>query len=300
VKHSNGQVHSAVLSNGITIKAFCWVDCTGNGSFSHACGAERLIGQDSQFLYNEPSAPIHGDRSALNGATLMFRAKKEKLESRHFYEPPKCWWAKHYPAVSCNHFPNGDLQINMLPTMSGKDAFDGNPDSIYYECKKRVRAQWAFMQYYWPEFRSFSFAGTASMVGLRETWRVVCDYMLNESDVAGGLSSQPHPDIIGITDHPFDVHGASGANYGELSEPYGIPYRCLIVKGFSNLLTASRCSGFSSIAASSCRLSRTMMQLGQAAGTAAALALELSVLPKDVPADRLRESLREQNVQLDW
>lgn len=64
---------------------------------------------------------------------------------------------------------------------------------------------------------------------------------------------------------------------GELEEPYGIPFRCLIPKGFDNLLVAGRVAGFSSIAASSCRLSRTMIQLGEAAGAATALAIKKNV-----------------------
>jgi len=79
-----------------------------------------------------------------------------------------------------------------------------------------------------------------------------------------------------------------------------VPYRCLIPKGWRNLLIAGRAAGFSSIAASSCRLIRTMMQLGQAAGNAAALAQEIGVDLPDVRPDRLRERLRQQHVQLEW
>jgi len=68
----------------------------------------------------------------------------------------------------------------------------------------------------------------------------------------------------------------------------------------TNLLIACRGAGFSSIAASSCRLSRTMMQLGQAAGTAAALARELSVDLPDVPPEKLRAALRAQHVEPAW
>ena len=84
-----------------------------------------------------------------------------------------------------------------------------------------------------------------------------------------------------------------------MHEPYGIPYRCLIPKGRRNLLVACRAASFSSLAASSCRLSRTMLQLGQAAGTAVALAKRQKVDLPDVPVETLREALRVQHVQLD-
>ena len=75
---------------------------------------------------------------------------------------------------------------------------------------------------------------------------------------------------------------------GELNAPYGIPYRCLLPCGTSNVLIAGRCASFSSIAASSCRLSRTMMQLGEAAGTAAYLSVTRGIPLRDVQASDIR------------
>jgi hypothetical protein len=85
-----------------------------------------------------------------------------------------------------------------------------------------------------------------------------------------------------------------------LREPYGVPYRCLLPKGINNLLVACRGASFSSIAASSCRLSRTMMALGHAAGVASALAKEKGATLRDVPAEALRQTLRSQHAEIDW
>jgi hypothetical protein len=122
--------------------------------------------------------------------------------------------------------------------------------------------------------------------------------MLNENDLLQGINGQTHGDIIAISDHMMDVHGSNRKACGELQHPYGIPYRCLIPCGMSNLLVAGRIAGFSSIAASSCRLSRTMMQLGQAAGSAAALSLETSCRFPEIDIGQLRRSLLTQNVRL--
>ncbi len=96
----------------------------------------------------------------------------------------------------------------------------------------------------------------------------------------------------------MDTHGSHGRPCGELREPYGVPFRCLVPRGFGNLLVACRGAGFSALAASSCRLTRTMMQLGQAAGTAAALARKRDLPVVEVPARELRAALAEQHVQL--
>ena len=162
-----------------------------------------------------------------------------------------------------------------------------------------MRAHWHDWQTRFRSSAATGSTGVAPALGIRETRRIVGEYVLTEHDVRGGLSGQKHADIICLADHPLDTHGSHARGIGELREPYGVPYRCLIPKGRRNLLIACRAASFSSIAASSCRLSRTMMQLGQAAGTAAALAKELKVELPDVPAERLRAALRKQHVQLE-
>jgi len=119
---------------------------------------------------------------------------------------------------------------------------------------------------------------------------VRCRYMLREQDL---LSPPGYPDVIAIAGHGLDRHGARHAS-GRISGPYGVPYRCLQPLAFDNMLVAGRVSGFSSLAASSCRLSRKMMQLGTAAGTAAALAMRFGVSPAALPAEFLRDESKRQ------
>ncbi|HOR98565.1 MAG TPA: FAD-dependent oxidoreductase, partial [Kiritimatiellia bacterium] len=74
---------------------------------------------------------------------------------------------------------------------------------------------------------------------------------------------------------------------------YGIPYRCLLPLKTTNVLIAGRAASFSAIAASSCRLSRTMMQLGQAAGTAAHLSCSGNIPLREVQASEIRRVMAE-------
>jgi hypothetical protein len=93
-----------------------------------------------------------------------------------------------------------------------------------------------------------------------------------------------------------DVHGHKSRLYEVPNGPYGVPYRCLLPKGVENLFIASRAAGFSHIAASSCRLSRTMMTLGQAAGNAAAIAAGRRLTAREVDVAELQSRLVEQGV----
>jgi hypothetical protein len=199
-----------------------------------------------------------------------------------------------------NHYPGGDLNVNMLPTMEGSEFRRLPHAEALAECRRRVRAEWHHVQQVFPEFQGYRLSWVAPELGVREGPRVVGEYVLTEHDLRAGLSGQRHADIIAVADHALDTHDSGSGGCGELQEPYGIPYRCLIPRGFGNLLVACRGASFSSLAASSCRLARTMMQLGQAAGSAAAIAKRRRVSVREAPPEALRECLREQHVQLEW
>ena len=135
-------------------------------------------------------------------------------------------------------------------------------------------------------------------LGVRESHRLVARYVLREDDCRAGLAAQEASgteDVVAIADHALDFHGAGQWENRELEGPYGIPFRCLLAVELDNLLVACRGAGFSAVAATSCRLSRTMMTLGQAAGTAAAL-FGQDVTRFDPQA--LRQALRQDGVAL--
>ena len=256
------------------------------------------------MAFGEPDAPEEStDR--LNGVTLIYRVtpiSTPGIEPLPPGIPEGCWWAPNFPVAVFTHYPNGDLGVNMLPTMEGREAFNMGYEAAYAECVRRVYGHWHHCQVTFPEFRGYRLLRIAPGLGVRETRRVVGRYVLTEHDLLAGLSHQQHDDIIAIADHAMDTHGTTTGRAGtrELDEPYGVPYRCLLTRDIDNLLVACRGASFSSLAASSCRLSRTMMQLGQAAGTAAALAVAHKVELADVPPAVLQQRLREQHVSLEW
>ncbi len=303
VEGENGIVTALSLADGSSFTAQTVVDATGDAAIARMSGAETLFGQESRSAFNEPDAPLE-KTNHLNGATLIYRVTPRptpRIDKSPFTLQNTCWWSEQFPVASITHFPCGDLHVNMLPTMSGIEVMEMGPDKAYRECQRRIYAHWRYLQNYDEAFRYYQMQWIAPQLGLRETWRIQSEYILTENDLLAGLSGQKHTDIITIADHAMDTHGQNTgrAGCGELREPYGIPYRCLIPKGMRNLLVACRASGFSSLAASSARLSRTMLQLGQAAGTAAALAQKRSIPASEVPPEQLREALRRQHVQLE-
>lgn len=298
------KIDSIRLSSGEIITADIFIDATADIHLAVAAGCAHRVGQESRSTYNEPSAPDElTDR--LNGVTLIYRVDP-RTDAPAIDAPPEtvpetCWWSDHFPVACFNQYPAGGWNINMLPTMEGREAWRLGPKEARAECRRRVLAHWRDLQTNHPEWQGYRLTWIAPSLGFRETRRLIGRHVLTEHDLLATLKDQDHGDIICIVDHPKDVHGeARQGMMKEVAFPYGVPFRSLLPLEIDNLAVACRGASFSSIGGSSCRLSRTMMQLGQAAGTAAALALESRVALSELSADELRSALRAQHVQLEW
>lgn len=296
----NGHVSSLQLDDGSILTASTYIDCTGDAVVCEACGCEMMVGQEGRHRFDEPHAPPE-PTDRINGASLIYRVTPTDdpaVEPLPEEIPEDCWWRSRFPSAVFTKYPCTDINVNMLPTLTGEELVSLGRRAVMEEAQRRIRAHWHSLQSTFDEFRGFLMSRVAPQLGVREGPRVVTEYVLDENDLLTGLSGQSHTDIIAIADHAMDTHGYGGCR--ELAEPYGIPYRSLRPAAFDNLLVACRGAGFSSIAASSCRLSRTMMQLGQAAGSAAAIAAETETAASEVSIEQLRDMLRSDGVQLQW
>ena len=288
VRGEDGAVERISLADGREVRAKVFIDAT-DGFLCERLGCEMMFGRDAHADFDEPGAPPK-PAETLNGASLMFLvepADTEEVEALPEGVPEECWWAKRFPLVFAMECPGGGYSMNMLPTMSGEEAFKLGPEAALAECRRRVYAEWHWLQRDYAEFRRFRLKSIAPVLALRETKRVRGEYVLTQHDLIAGLAKQTHADIIAIADHPMDNHGGGGPN-GELKGPYGIPFRCLLPLGTTNVMIAGRAASFSAIAASSCRLSRTMMQLGEAAGVAAHLSVQSGAPLRSLDAAEIR------------
>ncbi|MCK4590407.1 MAG: FAD-dependent oxidoreductase, partial [Candidatus Latescibacteria bacterium] len=143
---------------------------------------------------------------------------------------------------------------------------------------------------------------TATQVGVRETRRIIGEYVLTADDV---LNYRKFDDVIALGNWPIDLHDPTGgtkqADIGihlKRDRAYQIPYRCLVPKKIDNLLVTGRCISTTREANGSTRVMPICMALGQAAGTAAALAVRHKVGPRNLDASALQKRLLEQGAEL--
>ena len=276
------------------IAADVFIDATADILVARDTGCAVALGPEGPEAYGESSASSR-DGLVLNNATLCYRiralAPGEEPQIQPL--PPGVDVDGLNPITSIRTYPNGDLNMNPLGLMTGREAFELGDDARR-AAEPRTLAQWHLLQTRFG-FDNWKLVWTSPMLGVRETYRLQGRYVLREQDLEAGLGNQEHGDIVALADHSIDFHGDRPSREVP-NGPYGIPFRCLLPREVDNLLVACRGASFSSIGASSCRLSRTIMVLGQAAGTAAAL---FGARVQEFEPRRLQDQLIADGVALD-
>jgi FAD dependent oxidoreductase len=167
------------------------------------------------------------------------------------------------------------------------------------EARMQVMQLLEFFRKRVPGFENARLAATGTQIGIRESRRIVGEYTLTRDDV---LHARHFDDAIARSAYPIDIHNPSGSGTTTHrlpeGESYEIPYRCLVPAHVDGLLVAGRCISTTHEALASTRLTPTVMTLGQAAGTAAALAKESGNRLRDIDATRLRSTLVNDGVVL--
>jgi len=147
---------------------------------------------------------------------------------------------------------------------------------------------------------------------VRESRRLVGEYTLTEHDMTSRAGEpSDHADTIAVGEFPIDSFPCRKRQPGNtvvlegylgmldsITRPYGIPYRILIPKSIDGLIVPVAAST-THVAYSSIRMEPTWMALGQAAGTAAHLALQLDAEPRAVPVRQLQSMLKDQGQVLE-
>jgi hypothetical protein len=147
-----------------------------------------------------------------------------------------------------------------------------------------------------PGFEKSYIVDLPPQLGIRETRRVVGGYMLSGEDVLGCASFE---DSIGVNGWPMESHVAGDVifKFPPIPQSRGfneLPYRMLVPKGIDNLLMAGRCASMTHDGQSAARVSGACFVMGEAAGTAAALALSGNTIPRDIAVEKLQQALQQQ------
>jgi hypothetical protein len=148
-----------------------------------------------------------------------------------------------------------------------------------------------FIKHRTPGFENSYIVDIAPQIGIRETRRVFGRHRLTEDEV---LDCADFPDAIGVNGWPVEAHVAGTVEFRWQRDERGynqLPYRMLVPERVGNLLVAGRCASMTQGGQSSARVTGPCFAMGEAAGTAADLAIRDGVPVGDVPIGELQRRL---------
>lgn len=190
------------------------------------------------------------------------------------------------------------VNMSRVIGVNGADADSLNEGEI--KAQLQLIAIVDFLQTFIPGFENSYLIQSANTLGIRESRRLKGRYVLSAMEA---INCKSFEDAIARGSYCIDIHdpnGKSGAVGGDIKgNYYDIPYGCLLAKEYDNLLVCGRCISVDHVTHASSRIQGTCILTGQAAGTAAAMALKQDTTPADLDGKKLRKQLIADGMYLD-
>ena len=280
-----------------TVNAALFADCSGDGILAPLTGALYRVGREARAEFGESIAPEQADRRTM-GMTCLYEARDTGHPCP--FEPPS--WA--YTFKTDAELPYGSRY--------GQDWFKaghwwielgGEQDSIHDTEALRDELLKIVLGI-WDHIKNQGDHGAANwaldwigfLPGKRESRRLVGEHILTQNDIrAGGRFD----DVAAYGGWTMDDHNPAGfwavkiaqpaTIFHECPSPYGIPFRSLYSRNVPNLFMAGRNISATHAAISSTRVIATCAVMGEAVGTAAALAVSRKVSIRDLQRGHIRD-----------
>lgn len=196
------------------------------------------------------------------------------------------------------NYPHEGIMIGCISIPGNRNGVDADELTLAeYDLLKMAKTVVADIRGHVPGFDNIYVLDTPT-AGVRETRHIEGVYKLNITDIVTGREFE---DCIGVSCHPIDIRPFPN-ELKDYPTPerffFQIPYRCLIAKGYDNLLLAGRCVSNTREAAGCTRVTTACMITGEAAGTAVALCSKAGVAKAaDIDSGVLRATLRANGVK---
>jgi len=297
-------IESALLDDGTVVKAATYIDATANGVLAWLAGCQYEKGRTSD--------------GAMQSATLVFgvsHINKGKLKKPDFttregldgslwreltplFKSAKIAGKTENPrdTVLCFPYPDGErLLFNSTAVLGVDPTIEGSEAAAIEKGTQQIHELHEIIKQH-PAFAESRIDFIATKLGVREGRRIKGHYQLTKEDCLGEARFD---DMVAACAYELDIHNPEGGNAFMKDIPgsgyYHIPYRCLISADRKNLLLGSRCISGTHEAHSSYRVMSGVSAIGQAAGTAAALASQhAGGNAAEVPSSWIRYILRQQ------
>lgn len=304
--HTEGRqvkaVSAATKAGEMTFEAHLFIDATGDGDLLAFAGCAFQLGRESDGLCQPMTTcfrmcnvgRLTDDKKSLNAAiNEVYKA----LKALGKVENPRedvLWFRGQALGDGIAHF-NTTRIVKLDPT----DPFQVS------RAEQMARKQiWEMMQLLkgsgLPAFENAKIISIASSIGVRESRKLKGEHILTVEELK---NCTKFPDSIALGNYDVDIHNPEGSGtshyYFAPGTYYTIPYRSLLPREFDNLLVGGRCISATHEAQASIRIMPICATLGQAAGTAAAVAKVTGTNAHTVDISKVQSLLRQNGAAID-
>jgi len=275
-----------------TVSAPLFADCSGDSILAPLSGADFRIGREARAEFGESIEPETSDSRTMGMSCLIQARQTDRPQP---YIPPA--WANRYESDA--ELPHRYHDFRGLSNfwwieLGGEQDSIHDTDALRDELLKAAFGIWDHIKNRADHGAdNWTLDWVGFLPGKRESRRYLGDHLLTQNDVQ---AEGRFEDIVGYGGWPMDDHHPGGLRwpgkptvYHPAPSPFGIPYRCLYSRNITNLFCAGRNISVTHAALSSTRVMATCATLGQAVGTAAALATTHHLSPRSVGKKRITE-----------
>ena len=278
------------------VEAKIFVDSSGDSILAPLTGAEYKVGREAKAEFGEEFGLDVADKHTMGMSILLQCRETDHPVS---YTPPA--WAYDFPDDDAmNNKPHNIYAINTnfyWIELGGMQNSIDDTEEIRDELLKIAFGVWDHMKNHGDHgAENWELEWVGFLPGKRESRRYVGDYVLTQHDVENCPRFEDTVAYGGwqIDNHlpggfHMDAKGGGHLQKRRLSEPYSIPLRSLYSKNIDNLMFAGRNISASHVAFSSTRVMGTIGVIGQAAGTAAAVATKYGLTPREAANTKIAE-----------
>ena len=286
------------------VEAAYFADCSGDSILAPLTGANYMYGREAKSDFNETIPPDVADKKTM-GMSCLFQIRETDYPVP--YTPPA--WAYKYESDEDLPYKDHRKKYNnnfWWIEVGGEWDCIHDSDRCREELLKICYGVWDHMKNYGDHgMENWELEWIGFLPGKRESRRYVGKYIVNQNDV----ESEGHfEDIVAYAGWTMDDHFPEGFYYKKgyptiyhpAPTPWGLPYRCMLSQNIQNLCFAGRNISVTHAAMSSSRVMATCAILGQALGTAVAMAVQEGVALENVNIPRLQDTLMEDDCFIPW
>jgi hypothetical protein len=251
-------------SGRVAVRAKIFIDCSGDGDLAAFAGVPYELGDGAgNMLYPSTMFRVNGvnpERAKEAWATIPQRMQEAEARGVRFPRKGAIVRPQKHPTewrVNITQLKNDDGSA-----IDGTDAREMSDGEL--QGRRQVMQTFEFLKTV-PGFEDSYIVDIAPQVGIRETRRVTCDYMLSESDV---IDCADFDDNVGVNGWPIEEHvkGDVIFRFPDIPRARGyneLPFRMLLPQGMRNLFVAGRCAGMTHGGQSAARVSGACFVMGK-------------------------------------